>query len=91
MRALDSFSVKAVCHAFAQARPRSRPSSDPSIDPERIRLLQLLADALKPLPDYYSALRYLTARKRVEFVLEGKKGDAKPQQHHCEEATTHAV
>lgn len=77
--------------------PRSRPSSDPSIDPERIRLLQLLAtllpltDALKPLPDYYSALRYLTARKRAEFVREGKKGDAKPQQHHCEEATTHAA
>ncbi|MBK5415528.1 hypothetical protein [Pseudomonas sp. TH31] len=97
MPALDSFSVKTVCHAFAQASPRSRPSSDPSIDPERIRLLQPLAtllpltDVLKPLPDYYSTLRYLTVRKRADFVLEGRKGDAKPQQHHCEEATTHAV
>lgn len=57
---------------------------------QRATLLPL-TDVLKPLPDYYSALRYLTARKRADFVLEGKKGDAKPQQHHCEEATTHAV
>ena len=57
---------------------------------QRATLLPL-TDVLKPLPDYYSALRYLTARKRADFVLEGKNGDAKPQQHHCEEATTHAV
>ena len=50
-----------------------------------------LTDTLSQQPDYYAALRDITAEKRAKFVQEGKLGESDPQQQRCEETPTDAT
>ena len=50
-----------------------------------------LARALQALPDYYSALRDVSAEKRADFVLEGKRGASGLHDDLCTEAPTDAT
>lgn len=50
-----------------------------------------LTDALQALPDYYSALRDVSAEKRADFVLEGKRGASGLHDDLCTEAPTDAT
>lgn len=47
--------------------------------------LMPITDSLKPLPDYYSALRSVVAEHRADYVLEGKQGAPEPQKQRCQE------